>query len=186
MKYGLIRDAAASSTGWSRTGAAVLAGDAAARARGDPPLAGDQGRDRRRGRARDRRASGRCSISATPSPMPTRRWRATTAGCCTARRSAVGMVQGLRALGAGWATARPRTWSARVRHLRGARACRPGSAEVDQPRRSRRRAAGRHGPRQEGRGCAAAVRPAAAASAMPSSRATCRRRPCAQVLAEDG
>ena len=84
--------------------------------RGRPAIAGDQGRDRGGRRAGDERASARCSTSATPSPMPTRRWRATTAGCCTARPSPSAWSRRWR-FRCGSATVRPMTWRGRATHL---------------------------------------------------------------------
>ena len=97
-------------------------------ARRAPLLAGDpEQRGRRRSAARSRsrprsspptsarpRASARCSISAIPSPTPTRRWPATTAACCTARRWPSAWSRPSRCRYS-WAIARPATSSGRAR-----------------------------------------------------------------------
>jgi hypothetical protein len=84
VKYGLIRDAAFFE--WlEANGRAVLGGDPGAQAvairRSLEVKAAIVAADER-----ETGTSGRCSTSATPSPTPTRRWPATAAGSCTARR----------------------------------------------------------------------------------------------------
>ena len=176
-KYGLIRDADGFFAWLERHGAAVLAGDPTARAEADPAIAGDQGRDRGGRRAGDERASARCSTSATPSPMPTRPWRATTAGCCTERPSPSAWSRRWR-FRCGSATVRPMTWRGRG-PISPPWGCRPGW---------RRSATGRSRPtrcwppwpgtrRSRAPGSDSFWR---AASATPSPAPTCRAKPYAR------
>ena len=107
---------------------------------------------------------------------------ATTSALLHGEAVALGMVQAFDAVGAARACARRPTLDRVRAHLAARRACRPSSRAVRPGGFAAGRAAGRDGPRQEGRGGPAALRPRPRHRRGLRQRPTCRPRLLRAVL----